>query len=52
MFVKYLISSTESLYMQMIHTNYINNNIPGSKRSALVHCSGFAELQTTPSMLP
>lgn len=26
MFIKYLISSIESLYMQMIHTNYINNN--------------------------
>jgi len=32
----------------MIHANYINNNIPGSKRSALVHCPGFAELQPTP----
>lgn len=31
MFVKYLISSIESLYMQMIRTNYINNNIPGFK---------------------
>lgn len=31
MFVKYLISSIESLYMQMICTNYINNNIPGFK---------------------
>ena len=41
MFVKYLISSTESLYMQMIHANYINNNIPGSERSALVQCPGF-----------
>lgn len=41
MFVKYLISSIESLYMQMIHANYINNNIPGSERSALVHCPGF-----------
>lgn len=26
MFIKYLISSIESLYMQMIHANYINNN--------------------------
>lgn len=46
MFAKHLISSSESLYMQMIHANYINNNIPGSKRSALVHRPGFAELQT------
>lgn len=52
MFAKHLTSSSESLYMQMIHTNYINNNIPGSKRSALVHCPGFAELQTTPSTPP
>lgn len=52
MFVKHLISAIESLYMQMIRTNYINNNILGSKISTLVHCPGFAELQTTPSMMP
>lgn len=44
MFIKYLISSIESLYMQMIHTNYINNNtglkkirlgsLPGIHRAA------------------
>lgn len=51
MFAKYLISSIESLYMQMIPTNCINNNIPGSESSALVQCPGFAELQTTPRVL-